>query len=225
MPRLSLNIVCDTREQRPLPFPSTYEAGGNRYDIQIIRDTLPTGDYSLLGHGGRPGELFGIVIERKNSWEEIAQNLVGDNRARFHREFMRMSLFGERMVVIEAPRSVVLSGDLRSGMNPYALLSGVDAISQHYSVPVWDCTNRHEAMVRTLDALRRYQERFFRLSNRRNGDSRNDAAPITKSQWADAQRRMNSIERALHLLIADPPEVVAENAEAGALAMAEEARA
>src|SRR5690606_6977076 len=111
------------REQTPFGFPASTKAGGKVYDIEIHRQAMAAGDYSLLGYGGAKGEAFGIAIERKNSPDEIAGNFTA-GRERFEREFLRLSLYAERAIVIcGCTRGGILSGlsRMRSRINRKAL--------------------------------------------------------------------------------------------------------
>lgn len=197
-----LRIIIDSREQRPLTFPERADG----WHVETLRDGLPAGDYSLAGFAGRakqdPPDAWGIAIERKSGWDELAGNLT-HGRARFEREFFRLSLFDTRVLVIEQPRDAVLMGNLRSAANPRALLAGVDALAEKYNVPVVFCDGRDEAAAHILDALRRFADRVrVEALNFRDGDPRGDLAKVSAWEWAKTQRAIGDLKTAMMELAA-----------------------
>lgn len=80
-------IAVDSREQRELSFPG----------FAVMRKTLPTGDYSMLGFEHR------IAIERKSKSD--AWGCVADGRARFERCMVRLGQLERAAVVIECSLS------------------------------------------------------------------------------------------------------------------------
>ena len=120
-------IVVDTREQTPLFSPSP--GPGMPGDGYAVRDTLTTGDYSLLGHEAR------ITIERKS-----LQDLYGScssGRERFQREFERLAEFPTAILLIEATYRAVIEpdpGEIRSLMNPWSVEGTVIHWCQEYGV-------------------------------------------------------------------------------------------
>ena len=78
-----MNIICDTREQKPLTF-NEYE------DVFTIRKGLKTGDYTVEGFEDR------LCIERKQSVSEIASNIT---QKRFTKELERMAEFPHSFLV------------------------------------------------------------------------------------------------------------------------------
>ena len=85
-----MRIVVDTREKPRaiVRIMKTFEAEG----IEVVRRALPFGDYL---DPDRPG----IVIDRKQNLNEVANNLVQD-RARFLREVDRANRSGWRLIVL-----------------------------------------------------------------------------------------------------------------------------
>ena len=74
-------IAIDTREQQPYAF------------VGAVTKTLPTGDYSIVGLEDR------VTVERKSKVD--AYGSLGHGRARFRREFERLSRLDYAGVVIE----------------------------------------------------------------------------------------------------------------------------
>lgn len=85
-----MRIVVDTREKPRaiVRIMKTFEAEG----IEVVRRALPFGDYL---DPDRPG----IVIDRKQNLNEVANNLVQD-RVRFLREVDRANRAGWRLIVL-----------------------------------------------------------------------------------------------------------------------------
>jgi DNA excision repair protein ERCC-4 len=116
--RLMPVVICDTREKLPLPV--------NR--LRVIRDTLPTGDYSY----GSAEESF--CVERK-SLDDLAQSLTRD-RERFCRELQRLKAYEFRRVVVIGTRKDIVEHRYRSEASPKAMLNSIDAFELRYGVPV-----------------------------------------------------------------------------------------
>lgn len=200
-----LLILIDTREQRPVMFPPEVKSNGRNYKIEVIEATLPTGDYSVEGHGGRPGECFGIAIERKASWDEIANNVTKD-RERIHREFMRLALYRQALFLIEQPRHFVMDGRMRSRIDPKALLSNVDALSMRYRVPVHYCERRDESAEVIIATIRRYLHHEEPGARRPDPDDpRHAVAQITSAAWAQTLQRLTTVETICHRLLRKHP--------------------
>ena len=98
----SITIVIDTREQAPLVFSQ----------LQSVRGTLTTGDYSIQGLQ----ELFSV--ERK-SVGDLVGCCMGENRERFERELHRLRGFRHRDFEFYEGLPQVRRGDLQSS-HPFA---------------------------------------------------------------------------------------------------------
>ena len=70
-----ISVIVDTREQLPYNFKKEKH-------IQIVREKLATGDYSLKGHTDR------IIIERKTLTDLLG--VIGNGRDRFKRELQHL---------------------------------------------------------------------------------------------------------------------------------------
>jgi len=77
-------VVQDTREKRPLLFPATLDYRGRIHPVHIVKRTMPEGDYSL----DIPEPA--AIVERKGSLDEIRQNLLTTDNARFLRAITRL---------------------------------------------------------------------------------------------------------------------------------------
>lgn len=80
-----LNVIVDTREQRPWAFSPDA--------IQVTRGTLSTGDYALDGDAH-------FAIERKSLGDFLGT--IGTGWPRFVREVKRMQDFVARVIIVEA---------------------------------------------------------------------------------------------------------------------------
>lgn len=107
LPRESVLVVIDTREQTPL-------------DVSPLRSvvgTLTTGDYSIVG-------LENVVaLERKSLDDLIA--CVGVERERFDREVVRLLAYPTRALIVEATWSDIEAGGWRSKVKPQAALGSL----------------------------------------------------------------------------------------------------
>lgn len=103
-------IVVDTREQRPWSF-----ADG----VDVVRGTLATGDYSLLGHENE------VAIERKSLEDFVG--CVTRERERFEREIERLSALSLGVIVIEADIGDVWARRYRSQVAPASVVGSACA--------------------------------------------------------------------------------------------------
>ena len=99
--------ICDTREQLPL----------NLEPLQVERDGLDTGDYSVRG-------LESVVaIERKSLADMLG--CIGQERERFDREVMRLLAYPTRAIVIEATWPEIEAGQWRSKVTASAAIGSL----------------------------------------------------------------------------------------------------
>ena len=94
---MSIKILIDSREQNPHTFQG--------YEVEVESAALPVGDYSL------PGFTDIVAIERK-SLEDMVSCLMGSNRERFERELARARHYELFTVVVEAPLSGCIPGQI-----------------------------------------------------------------------------------------------------------------
>ena len=99
--------IVDSREQYPLDLSPLHTVAG----------TLTTADYSVLG-------LVNVVaIERKSLSDLLA--CIGQHRARFDREVLRLLAYPTRAIVIEATWGDLEAGEWRSQVTPAAAVGSV----------------------------------------------------------------------------------------------------
>ena len=136
-----MQIVIDTREQRPFSF--------GRWEVESQRGTLQTGDYSLAGFEDR------VAIERK-SVDDLIACFMGANRERFERELSRARDYDLFAVVVEAGLTDIGRGRYKSNMSPHAALQSLTAFFVRYSVPFMCCGSRRAAEYMTYSLLAKY---------------------------------------------------------------------
>lgn len=144
-----MTIIADTREVNPWCFdPKFALADKGKYynNVTVVREKLPTGDYSLSGYEDK------IAIERKGSLTELVGNLTS-GRERFERELARSLSFSYFYVVIESDFSKLMTKCYRSQMDAHAAVQSVAALSQRYNVPFLFAGNRMAAEYLTWSLL------------------------------------------------------------------------
>jgi ERCC4-type nuclease len=88
------NIIIDSREKKPWEFSEGLPSGFFVKETKTIG--LPCGDYSLEGFDNKDG----IIIERKNSIEEIIGNF-GKNWERFQKELDKLAEYKRSYILVE----------------------------------------------------------------------------------------------------------------------------
>lgn len=127
-------IVYDSREQTPLCFTQ----------LEAVRGTLQTGDYSILG----AEHLFSV--ERK-SITDLVGCCCGSSRERFERELRRLRGHQFRRLVVIGRRSDVEAGNYHSGVKPQSVLASLDCWEVRFDCPVLWCTSP-EAAARQIES-------------------------------------------------------------------------
>ncbi len=136
-----MTFLIDTREQAPYTF--------ERFNVEIVRATLPVGDYSL------PGFEDKVAIERKELNDLIAC-LMNGNRERFERELAKARHYELFAVVVEGSLSDISKGEYRSEMKPHAALQSIITFQVRYRVPFVWAGNRAGAEYVTHWMLEKY---------------------------------------------------------------------
>jgi DNA excision repair protein ERCC-4 len=103
-----ITAIVDTREQAPLDL-----------KIPMIRGTLQTGDYSIIG-------LDHLVRVERKSLQDLVMS-CGRERERFDRCIERLRHFPLAVLVIEATEAQVELKQYRGEMHPNAILGAVHA--------------------------------------------------------------------------------------------------
>lgn len=102
-----ITAVVDTREQTPWDLSP----------LKVIKGTLPTGDYSILGLEHL------IAIERKSLPDLIG--CVAQSRERFDAEIQRLLAYSCRAIIVEATWHDLMAGNWRSKVTPQAAMGSV----------------------------------------------------------------------------------------------------
>ena len=126
-----LIIIEDSREQTPLDFM------GFR-GVEVIRQGLKTGDYSISGHENE------ICFERK-SVSDLVGTLIGGHE-RFLREMERMKTFNVRYILVEHTAGTVYRYCEKHGweMKFDTIIQSLLAYAYHYQVRVRFCKSRDD---------------------------------------------------------------------------------
>lgn len=126
-----IKIIVDTREQDSLPL-------GDIRGVEVVRQGLKTGDYSLVGHEDE------ICFERK-SVPDLVGTLIGDH-SRFLKEIERMKSFEEKYILVEHTAGTVYRYCERKGWeNKFdIIIQSLLAYACHCGIRVRFCKNRDE---------------------------------------------------------------------------------
>lgn len=125
-------IIVDTREKKNKHILDWLDKNG----IPYICEKLDSGDYSfILPNHTTLGLDKSILVERKNSWDEIIGNFT-TNRKRFVNEFERAT--GKMHIVIEnATWTKLFNESYRSMVKPNVVLANLMTFQVRYNCPVW----------------------------------------------------------------------------------------
>ncbi len=134
MKEIKYFVVIDTREKEI----DHIEKAFKKNNIDYIRRALPIGDYIIEGPRGY---VPNVVIERKNSIDEIISNLLdtstkdenGNNR--FIRELIRAKRANKKFILlIEDEKFYInlLTGNYKSNMNPKAAKGMILSLEAKY---------------------------------------------------------------------------------------------
>lgn len=157
-------IAIDTREQAPYAFEGS------------VTKTLPSGDYSIVGLEDR------VTIERKSKTD--AYGSLGHGRARFRREFERLSCFDYAVVVIEDTVQGFLHRPAHSKMNPRAAINTLIAWSVRYRIPVFFAGDRDHARALTQKLLQMYWRYRGEAAHARAGPAAGEDVPAVPASCA-----------------------------------------
>lgn len=134
-----IQIICDTREQRPFSFDPT--------KFTVTRGTLATGDYSIAG-------LETVVTVERKSLGDLVSTLIHD-WLRARKEFIRMSGFEVAAIVVEADMSDIIAKRYESDASPSSVIGRMNAIFLDHGIPVflWGAQPKCMAPVESFFAL------------------------------------------------------------------------
>ena len=138
-----LTVIADTREQKPWSFGP---------DIQLVRGTLATGDYSLAGLTDR------VALERK-SLGDLVNTVIGD-WLRFRKELYRLAGMDLAAIVVEAGVPDICERRYESDANPESVLGRVNAIIIDHGVQVLFAGSRPYAVHLAERLLRQAAKKY-----------------------------------------------------------------
>lgn len=206
----TFTIIEDTREQRPLDFSKFSEIVG------VKRATLPTGDYSIEGWGGRllsedkktkeqVWEPFGICIERKADLNELIGNMTVDHD-QFERRLWRMMRYEVAIIMVECGSlSDAMNGRYRSFAEPKSVAGWLCAIEEKYHIPIRFFNNRSEMEENIRWTMQRFLERQARYSRWRakmeKVTTNHDEMKVMRWDWNQLLLRQKMTDSLLDMLI------------------------
>jgi ERCC4-type nuclease len=138
-----LDIVVDTREQRPWHFPPEI--------VSVRRGTLDYGDYALSG------DVW--AIERKSLDDFVGT--VCANWERFCRELERMPPLPQRTIIVEGSIACIIAGEFNAGVHFKFVMRRIAQLTL-MGVSVLFCDNELHA---ALMAYRLFRVRAAFLAN------------------------------------------------------------
>lgn len=132
--KIKYKIIIDTREKQIDHILKAFEKNNISYE----RRALPIGDYIVEGPRGY---VPNVVIERKNSIDEITSNLLdistkdenGNNR--FIRELIRAKKANKKFILLIEDEKFYINlskGNYRSNMNPKAAKGMIMSLQAKY---------------------------------------------------------------------------------------------
>ena len=133
-------ILCDTREQRPPPFPA---------GVELQRATLAEGDYTSLA-------CQGIAVVERKSPSDMAGSLT-HGRERFDDEIRRLLAYRWRAIVVEGSMDEVWRA---SGVHPHSVIGSVASFLARSDLPTLFVPNPASAGRMIAGVLKRWGERL-----------------------------------------------------------------
>ena len=138
-----LKIIEDSREQTPLDFTGIK-------NVEVVRQGLKTGDYSIVGHEDK------ICFERK-SVPDLVGTLIGGHE-RFLREMDRMKGYEVKYILVEHTAGTVYRYCERHGVEYKfdIIMQSLLAYAYHYHVRVRFCKDREDMAKYIVAKSREY---------------------------------------------------------------------
>ncbi|MBQ6127121.1 ERCC4 domain-containing protein [Candidatus Saccharibacteria bacterium] len=169
----SMVIVVDTREHQTEGYISRVIDTGLPY----TRRKLDFGDYScqVTFHTGIVVSFENcVVIERKMSLAELAQNFTGNRRKRFEAEFQRAKEAGAKMYLLieNGSLDMVIKHSYRSQMNPTAFIASIFAFLARYKCQILFCKPQTTGRIIREIMTREVTERLTANERKVCGDNK-----------------------------------------------------
>lgn len=115
-----IEMIVDTREQKPWQFPSD--------EFNVVRRGLIAGDYSIAGMENK------VAIERKSIGDLV--NTVIGQWLRFRKELNRLSGYEFAAIVVEADVSDLMEHRYESEADPASVWGRCNACFVDHGIPV-----------------------------------------------------------------------------------------
>lgn len=126
-------IICDSREQKNNHILDYF----NEHGIKYFEDKMETADYTFyLPNYPHLGLDRSILIERKNSWDEIIGNFT-KHRKRFVAEFERLNCEDMHIMIETATWRKLINGSYRSKVPPQSIMASIMTFSFRYNTKIW----------------------------------------------------------------------------------------
>ena len=144
MPLPEMVVIVDTREQPSHRW---------RFPCPWVLGTLDSGDYSIRGCEAE------ITIERKRS-HELYQNTRTDDRARFQREYERLSTYRRAILIVEGTLDDIKRACPRQIENKEAafrtVMQTLNSWFVRFGVAWFPAGNKENAQAMAYSFLRHY---------------------------------------------------------------------
>lgn len=138
-----ITIIIDTREKKNDHITDIFD----EMKVHYRPEKMDSGDYTFeLPNYPELGLDGSIVVERKNSLDEISQNFT-KHRDRFQREFQRFEDESVHILIENATWKKLLKGSYRSKLPPKSFVASLITWSIRYDSNVWMVTKAESAVV------------------------------------------------------------------------------
>lgn len=136
-------ILTDTREQKNKHILDYFDEKEIKHQLQ----KLDTADYSfILPNFGFLEFDNSILIEKKNSLDEIAGNFTKD-RQRFVSEFERIGDAKIHLLIENATWRKIINGSYRSKLPPQNMIASLFTWNVRYNCPIWFSNPTESGMI------------------------------------------------------------------------------
>lgn len=128
-------ILIDTREQKNQHITDMFD----KYEIKWTKQKLDFGDYSVMlpkctEFGINEDLYFKVVIERKNSLNELGSN-ISTNRERFKREFQRAKGNNIILMIEDNTYADIVKNNYDNKITPNSYLALLHSLSAEFNLP------------------------------------------------------------------------------------------